>query len=203
VTDWGDGGHHQPPSVSFGPLVLGGALAWGLDAHRDLDLAAVLDRHVLDDPTGRASTALDRMGVLWARTGQRAINSPPLAAALFPGEAHLVMGRPDPDRVRAVVDELETAHAELGRSTPGAGDGAVTVAELQQAARLARHGAWRLLGDDGPGPAALADDMAALVEDQIVCWLERSRPGGLSDSLARLDPDLAARADLPADDDLP
>ncbi|HEX7133308.1 MAG TPA: glycoside hydrolase family 20 zincin-like fold domain-containing protein, partial [Iamia sp.] len=49
VTDWGDNGHHQPPSVSFAPLVYGGAVAWGVDANRDLPLATVLDRHVFGD----------------------------------------------------------------------------------------------------------------------------------------------------------
>ncbi len=190
VTDWGDNGHHQPPSVSFGPLVYGGAVAWGVDANRDLDLGAVLDRHVFGDATGHLSSALDRLGRQWARTGQRAVNSSPLSAGLFPGELHMVFGRPDPDRVRAVLDEIGTATGELGSATPTAADGAITVRELVQAARLARHGAWRLLGDDGPGAETLADDLAGLVEEQTACWLERSRPGGLADSLARLDPAL-------------
>jgi hypothetical protein len=188
VTDWGDNGHHQPPSVSFAPLVYGGAVAWGLAANRDLPLGAVLDRHVFGDATGSLSTAVERLGRQWARTGQRAVNGSPLSAGLFPRELHLVFGRPDPDRVRTVVDEVETAMAELAAATPTAADGETTTRELTQAARMARHGAWRLLGDAGPGPEALADDMAALVEGQTVAWLDRSRPGGLSDSLARLDP---------------
>lgn len=187
VTDWGDNGHHQPPSVSFGPLVYGGAVAWGLDANRDLDLGAVLDRHVFGDATGALSSALDRLGHQWARTGQRAVNGSPLSAGLFPGELHMVFGRPDPERVRGVVAEVETAIDELAAARPTVADGEVTVRELTQAARMARHGAWRLLGDEGPGAEAMADDLAALVEGQTVAWLDRSRPGGLSDSLARLD----------------
>ncbi|QYG93254.1 glycoside hydrolase [Iamia sp. SCSIO 61187] len=201
VTDWGDNGHHQPPSVSFGPLVFGGAVAWGLDANRDLPLADVLDRHVFADPTGRMSAALDRLGRQWSRTGQRAINGSPLSAALFPGEMHMVFGRPDRDAVRSVVAEVETAIADLARAAPGSDDGEITVRELTQAARMARHGAWRLLGDDGPSSQDLADDMAALVEGQLVSWMDRSRPGGLSDSLARLDPTLAARVEITPDDE--
>jgi hypothetical protein len=200
VTDWGDNGHHQPPSVSFGPLVYGGAVAWGADANRDLDLAPVLDRFVFGDATGSISAAVERLGTQWRRTGQRAINGSPLSAGLFPGELHMVFGRPDPDRVAAVVDEIESARTTLERATPTSDDGEVTVRELDQAARMARHGAWRLLGDAGPSEDERADDLAELVEGQIVTWLARSRPGGLSDSLARLDPDLAARADLPPPD---
>jgi len=186
VTDWGDNGHHQPPSVSFGPLVHGGAVAWGLEANRHLDLGAVLDRHVFGDATGALSSALDRLGRQWSRTGQRAVNGSPLSAALFPEELHMVFGRPDVDAVRDVVAEIETALGELEAARPTAGDGSTTVRELVQAARMARHGAWRMLGDDGPGADALADDLASLLEGQIVAWLDRSRPGGLSDSLARL-----------------
>ncbi len=190
VTDWGDNGHHQPPSVSFGPLVYGGAVAWCVDANHDLALEPVLDRHVFGDTTGSLSAALDRLGHQWARTGQRAVNGSPLSAGLFPGEVHMVFGRPDPERVQDVVEQVEAALEGLAAATPTAEDGEVTVRELAQAARMARHGAWRLLGDAGPGPAALVEDMAELVEGQTVAWLDRSRPGGLTDSLARLDPTL-------------
>ncbi len=193
VTDWGDGGHHQPPSVSFGPLVYGGAVAWGLDANRDLDLSAVLDRHVFADPTGCTSAALDALGREWARTGQEAINASPLAAALLPGQPHLVLGRPDPAAVGDVVDRIDGALVELARARPGCDDAEVVVRELTTAARMARHGAWRLQGEAGPPPQTMVDDMAELVEAHTVSWLDRSRPGGLSASLARLDSTLADR----------
>lgn len=202
ITDWGDNGHHHPPSISFGPLVYGGAVAWGLDANRDLDLGAVLDHHVFDDPAGTISTVLDSLGRQWARTGQRAVNASPLAAGLFPDLPLLVVGRPDPEAVRGVVGAIEDALGTLATARPGATDGAVTVGEVTQAARMARHGAWALLGDEGPPAAAMVDDMAELVEGQCIAWLDRSRPGGLSDSLARMDPSLAATAaaDIPDTD---
>lgn len=197
IADWGDNGHHQPPSVSFGPIVYGGAVAWGLEANRHLDLGAVLDRHVFAEADGALSGALDSLGRLWARTGQRAVNASPLNAALFPDQVHLVMGQPDRSALREVVDEIESAVTRLATASPGCDDGAIVVRELTQAARMARHGAWRMLGEDGPTADALADDMAELVEGQRTSWLDRSRPGGLADSLARLDPTLAAAANIP------
>lgn len=200
ITDWGDNGHHQPPSVSFGPLVYGGAVAWGLDANRDLDLGLVLDRHVFLDPAGRVSGAVDTLGHQWARTGQRSVNGSPLDAALFPHQFHLVLGRPDLDRVGSVIADIEGAISTLGRAEPDSADGPIVIAELTQAARLARHGAWRLLGPGGPSAGARRDDMVELIEGQRTTWLHRSRPGGLSDSLARLDPTLAATVDIPRPD---
>jgi hypothetical protein len=37
----------------------------------------------------------------------------------------------------------------------------------------------------------LRDDLSEAIEEQFGCWLERSRPGGLKDSLARLERTLA------------
>ena len=48
--------------MSLAPLVYAGAVAWGLDANRDLDLPAVLDRFVFDDAAGVLGAALDRLG---------------------------------------------------------------------------------------------------------------------------------------------
>ena len=53
----------------------------------------------------------------------------------------------------------------------------------------ARHGALRLATRHGlPAPdlATLAADLDRLSEEQAACWNARSRPGGLTDSLARL-----------------
>lgn len=200
VTDWGDGGHHQPPSVSFGPLVLGGALAWGLDANRDVDLDAVLSHHVLGDATGRLARALDALGRQWARTGQTALNGSPLSAALLPSEPHLVFGHPDPDRLAEVVAAIEGALADVAGAEPTCADARLVTAEVAQAARLARHGAWRLLGEAGPPAAAMADDMAELVEGQLTTWLDRARPGGLRTSLERLDPLFASSVPMAPDE---
>ena len=197
VTDWGDHGHHQPLPVSLAPLVYAGAVAWGLDANRDLELPAVLDRFIFDDAAGVLGAALDRLGRLWRRTGQRAVNASPLHTGLFPGQPHLVLGRPDPDQVRGVVDELTTAVAALDAARPGCADGALLVDEVRQAARLARLGAWGLLGDAAPDPTAQAGERADVVRTQAAVWLARSRAGGLADSLRRLDPQRLVDVEIP------
>ena len=71
------------------------------------------------------------------------------------------------------------------------------VRELQQALRLARHGAWRLArqtGLESPAAASLHRDLAEAIEEQRACWLAASRPGGLRDSLARLEQTLSEYA---------
>jgi hexosaminidase len=181
ITDWGDNGHLQPPSISFGPLLFGGAVSWALSANRDLDIATMLDRHVFLDASRNLGPALDDLGRVWNATGQRAFNASPLQAALAPHQLHLVDRRPDPAKVRDVVERIDAAIAAIGRSTPQCVDGDVVRDELRTAARLARLGAFRLVG------RTEHDEMDEVIGDQRRSWLARSRPGGLADSLVHLE----------------
>jgi hexosaminidase len=213
ITDWGDNGHLQPPSISFGPLVLGGALSWCLAANRDVadDLDGVLDRWVFGPgpgpspgadgaaaggPSGGSSlgTTLDELGRMWRRTGQKAFNGSPLQAGVLPGGSLMVSGEPDAAKVDATIARLDAALDVIDRSTPASADGPVVRQELTSVIRLARHGAYRLL-DQAGGPAppvpVLRADLAEAIELQSDAWLARSRPGGLRDSLARLEATLA------------
>lgn len=203
VTDWGDGGHLQPPSVSFGPLVHAGAVAWAVDANRRLDVAEVLDRLVFDDPTGRLGSTLDDVGRVWSATGQVAVNASPLQSSLLPHQPHLVAGRPDPAAVHEVLDRLEVAATAIAAARPGCADGPLVQEELTQAVRLARHGAWRLLqpADGRPTDDALRADLVEAIDGQRSAWLGRSREGGLADSLGHLRRTLALYPDGPATDD--
>lgn len=198
VTDWGDNGHIQPPPVSWPAVVAGGAFAWCAGANRDLDLAAACDRYVFCDAAGSMACALLRAGRQWGRTGQVAFNASPLQAALFPTQAHLVAGAPDPHRVRSVIDELDGVLEDLAASRPRCPDGELVRRELTLATRLARHGALRLLARSGAPVASRDDlraDLAALADEQRACWLARSRPGGLADSMRHFEAALASYAD--------
>jgi hypothetical protein len=196
VTDWGDNGHLQPPCVSFAPIVYGAALAWGIDRHRDLDVAGVLDRLVFRDASGVLGSLLLELGEVYRGTGRRVFNASPLFLALVPG-ASPAFGELDPAAARATADRLGEALVRIAHAEPAAADGAACVRELAQAIRLARQGAWRLLRDAGaeaPDPAALRDDLAAAIDEQRACWRLRSREGGLRDSIARLERALAGGA---------
>lgn len=211
VTAWGDNGHHHPPSISWGPLLHGGAIAWGLDANRGVPIAAVLDRYVFADPEGDGAVGatLETLGGLWRGTGRRAWNASPLAAALFPHLPLIATGRPDPDQVRATIaaldaaiDRLEGARPDAQTAAgadpdrrPEAGDADQVRFEVSVAARLARQGAWRLLPPDDLAAPSLVDrvaDLADAIDDQRRAWLGRARPGGLADSLAHIERTLAA-----------
>jgi hypothetical protein len=190
VTDWGDNGHLQPPAVSFAPLAYGAAVAWCLERNRDLELAPLLDAFVFEDGAGEIGAVLETIGAACDRTGQRGFNASPLHKALLEGGLLGTFGETDEVGTRGVIEALDEALRRLSQARPGCVDGAIVCRELAAAIRLARHGAWRLLRASGlsaPGDHELRRDLAQAIEEQRACWLERARPGGLGDSLARLE----------------
>ncbi|GAA3193244.1 hypothetical protein [Actinocorallia longicatena] len=178
VADWGDNGHLQPPSVSYPPLVYGGATAWCGAANRDLDVPAVLDRHVFEDSSGTLGTLLDSVGRLWTGTGRWGFTSSPLQASLLPSQPHIVAGETDQDLVRQTIATLDGAAGTLRRATPLCSDAIAVLHELEAAIRLARHGALRLRGTVHD-PAELRADLAEAIDLHTTAWHGRSRPGGL------------------------
>jgi hypothetical protein len=195
LTDWGDHGHLQPPSVSFAPLAFAAGLAWNPALHRDLDLAAALDAFVFEDEAGVMGRVCEEIGGVCDATGARALNASPLAAALLPHAALRSFGRADPDALARVVLRLDAARDALAAARPRCEDGDLCRRELAQAIRLARHGAYRLLRESGgsaPSDSDLRRDLVEAIEEQRACWLLRSREGGLRDSLARLEATLGS-----------
>lgn len=187
ITDWGDDGHLQPPSLSFGPMLYGGAVAWDPTANADLDVATVLDRVAFGDDAGILGGAVVDLGSVWSAMGQRTFNASPLHGAIT-GAATLATGALDRDLVAAALERIEHRFDDLSRARPSCADAATIVHELQVAAGLARNGAARLLGRlGGPVDTDVDHDLRRLVDGQRAAWLARARPGGLDDAVARLE----------------
>jgi hypothetical protein len=200
ITDWGDNGHHQPPSVSVAPLVYGAAVGWCRAANENLPLAAVLDRLVFEDDAGTLGAALETSAAVYDRTGLTPVNGSPLHTQLLTGGLALLvelLGTPTAAHLDETLGMLDDARIGVERSRPRCADGDVVRRELLQALRLARHGAWRIARKAGlaaPDAVALRRDLAEAIDEQCACWLLRSRPGGLEDSVARLRETLAGYA---------
>jgi hypothetical protein len=189
VTDGGDQGHHQPPAVSLPPIAYGGALAWCAKANRDLDVAAVVDTHLVGDATGVFGTVLERVGRLCDATGVTAANASPLFQAVVPSMTSFASGEPDADAVAAVIDSLDAARGDLATARLGCDDGADLVEGVDVAIGLARHGARRLAArarGERIDAREAADDLVGLIDGYRKAWLAVSRPGGLEESAGRL-----------------
>ena len=195
TTAWGDHGAYDPPSVSFGPMIFGGAVSWGLAANRDVDLASVLNERVLHDPTGISGRVLVDIGRAAAALDAPLLNASQLFTVLH-GVGDLRDGPwPEPAGIDAADTILREALDELDGADPAALDADVILREVRQAIRLARFGASILrLGRGGIDTLGSREARVLLVrlenllEEHRRTWLLRSRVGGLTDSVNRLAP---------------
>ena len=216
ITDWGDYGHLQPPAVSEAPLAAGAAFAWNAALAEDPDgfaaerLPGLVNRQVFRDARpdggGTLAEAALRLGDAHRQTGTRDRNGAALFFLLAFGHQDLTHPRYEGLTMKG-LDRAETevlqAVALIGRpgrgSRPARADGTLVLDELTWAARAlltaCRIGRARLAaGRDQPLSAipssdrrSLADAVGGLVEDHAVLWRARSRPGGRTESVARLE----------------
>ncbi len=190
VTEWGDNGHLQPPTVMLPALTHAASVAWCRAANEDQDTAAALDAVVLPDAAGRAGRALLEAGEAYGRTGIIQPNGSALHDAVAGGGLG-GFGEPTVEALAGIEATLAEADGALAAARFVDADGSVTQRELRQAVALARHGAQRLARRHGlpaPDVNVLDAELEELREEQAACWNVRSRPGGLTDSLARLRP---------------
>ncbi len=191
VTDWGDGGHHQPLTVSLPPIAYGGAMSWCGANNAGVDVATVVDERLLGAAGLGVGSILERIGGVAERTGLVARNSSPIFTALIPS-GFTITGGGEPDLValQQAIETLDEAITELAGLEPAGRFGAESIEELAVAVELARFGARSLAiraGARGPGPAERADDLDELIQRYRLAWRSTSRPGGLDRSVAHLE----------------
>jgi len=82
ITDWGDGGHPQPLTVSWPMFLAGASLAWNAIGFDDKLLQPVLSRDVFYDSTGRVAGAALKLGLAHRRLKVKAPNETPLGTVI-------------------------------------------------------------------------------------------------------------------------
>lgn len=200
VTDWGDRGHLQPPSVSWSGYLRAADLAWNPDidarAGEAWPLPRLLNTHVFGDPESRLGAVLSGLGQLAIECG-RVRNASALSVLLtkfeqpFPPPELCAL---DPETLRRVARRTAMAGDLTRGDAPGTDEGVLAQQELAWAAELLRFacslGEWRL--EAGAGRrleelpehrrTKLAEFLEPLIERHRELWLLRSRPGGLDRS---------------------
>ncbi len=146
-TDWGDGGHPQPPAVSWPLFAAGAALAWNASALDEKILARVLSREVFADATGKIAAAALGLGFVHQKLGVKAVNETPLGtviAAPKPAARELFcrnglkwFARIPAEKVRATMAEIQKQRRILAQAKPKSAAGNRLAWELDLAARMA------------------------------------------------------------------
>jgi hypothetical protein len=199
-TDWGDLGHWQPLPVSYLGFLVGAAYAWAFEANRDLDVPAALGRHAFRDRAGVMGEAAYRFGNIYRAVGVEPHNGSALFWILqWPAERVRAYGDIPPAAFARTREAIAHAAEPLGQARMDRPDAGLIAREFALAARMLGHAVGRgalLLGHaDSSARAELDRDMAEIAEEDRAVWRARNRPGGLADSVGRLE---ATRADYRA-----
>ena len=195
ITDWGDNGHLQPPSVSFPPLAYGAARQLVPGGEPRAPAGGALDAFVFEDDARVLGGALESLGGLYTGTGKVGLNGSPLFTELLQGGLLGSLGTPDAAGTRRVIETLDA------RSRRSRGP-----ARAVQTAPWSCGSCSRPRGSRATGPFAsrarraspwptdpeLRRDLGDAIAEQRACWALRARPGGLADSVARLEATLAS-----------
>jgi hypothetical protein len=141
-TDWGDGGHPQPLAVSWPLFAAGAALAWNASALDEKVLAAVLNRDLFEDASGKIAQAGLALGRVHLQLGVKALNETPLGtviAAPKPADQELFCrnGLKWFAKIPAKKIRLTLAEIEKNRSLLRQARRSIFVEELDLAARMA------------------------------------------------------------------
>lgn len=196
-TEWGDYGHMQPLSASYLGFAYGAALSWAVDSNLEINLPGALDLFAFEDSAGVMGKLAYDLGCAYRLAGVPLHNSAVMFRALVtPLETvkatpwqNKETGQPaviDPNKVRDAMAEVERLTARLDHARPA---DPLIVPEYRLAIALWLHGCKRLLmlREDGTDTRkAMAEELKPLMEDYCRRWLARNRPGGLDDSLVRL-----------------
>jgi hypothetical protein len=150
VTDWGDGGHPQPLTVSWPMFLAGASLAWNAKGFDEKMLQLVLSREVFANPTGRIAKAALKLGLAHRKLKIRMANETPLGTAIaapLAGERELFcrnglkwFKKIPGASIRAALKEIEEQCAivkDVGRRVAVPPESKLALLELDLAARMA------------------------------------------------------------------
>ncbi len=193
ITDWGDNGHLQPLPVSYAGFAAGAALAWNVAGNKDRNWARMLDVQVFQDEAGvLGGLALD-LGNTYLKAGHQIANASVLFRLLNEAPDWPIPESVTEETLSGAMDWIDGVMGRMAATRPTGNDARLVQEEFGNAARMLRHACARGIflkrGDIGTAEnrRRLAEDMAVILGEHRRLWLARNRPGGLPDSVMRLE----------------
>ncbi|HPH95507.1 MAG TPA: glycoside hydrolase family 20 zincin-like fold domain-containing protein [Anaerolineaceae bacterium] len=191
-TDWGDNGHWQTMPIYYLGLLAGAAYSWCLEANRGLDIAEALNRHVFMDPNGKMGRLAYDLGEVYRAAGFEPHNSSVLFWILQWSAERLMERKASfPEGFIAKTQAaLDAAMAQMDGQAMQRPDAELVAAEFRLTAKMMQHALNRLdffLTQDKRKAAGLRTELEEILAEYRRIWLERNRPGGLVESIGRLE----------------
>jgi hexosaminidase len=205
-TDWGDHGHWQMLPISYLGFACGAASGWSYGQNVDLNLCSALDAFAFQDKAGVMGRLAYDLGNVYQVPGILTHNSSFMfnayqttleemrsdgfgflnkeARAILDDDATLE------EKLQATLDTIDDVMKPLDEAQLAVPDADLVKREFALTAQMLRHGVKRALLQLPGRPLRKSDmaaDLDAIETEYRALWLARNRPGGLEDSMARLD----------------
>jgi len=193
VTDWGDNGHMQTLPVSFLGLAAGAAAGWCVESSAKVDVARALDVHIFEDAAGRMGSLSRHLGNAYLTAGDGMKNASPLFHFINPLADAPLPHSVTASSLRETRAQMNAMAGAIEESRMARADARLIKEEYGLTLRMLLHACDRgiaVLEGTLADPAAasrLKADMAALTAAYRRIWKARNRPGGLSQSVGRLE----------------
>ena len=190
ITDWGDGGHHQYPPVSWPGLGAGAAYSWCLEANRDIDLAEAIDLLFANDCGGVIGDYLMEFGRIVDCFSAEIHNCTVFGKALFAS----LDAKPDYleevklEEIEAALEKTLELRGHLASALPEVDDHRLLIDELKNGSYMveAALGKMLLMKGGQVDLQGLIELLRHIIRNHRRLWLARNREGGLYESTARL-----------------
>jgi hexosaminidase len=194
-TDWGDVGHLQYLPISFLPIAAGAAYSWCLESNRDLPLADAVSLHVFRDPSGSAGRLMFDFGNVYQAVKSKQFNSAAMFWSLVGGdERKRQFEGITRDEIEETESQLREIDERLQRVRMERLDATLIRHEVSNAIEMLRHACARARWRINPANLdvkTMASHLRQIIAEHERLWLARNRPGGMRDSVRRLENRLA------------
>ena len=184
LTQWGDGGNHQPYSAMFPAVAKHAACAWSGEPSEEL-VCDFLSKCVFCDKTGEFARALvsigrcdvvDKLFCLHHKLFFADEAAARKLAAEYAGRADF----------NALSSAADFAASLAAASRPECADADACIDEIALASRMIRWAFARASGDFAVESTAAQAELKFIAAEYRRVWLMRARLGGLSESVGKI-----------------
>jgi hexosaminidase len=179
-TDWGDRGHLQYLPISFLGIAADAAYSWCLASNRDLSLIDALNIHIFHDRASVMGKLVHDLGNVHLAMRSPLHNGTALFWMLI-GEKKEATENVTREEFVEAERRIDTAAAPLDLARIGRKDADLIRDEIRNAVAMLKFACHK-----GRGGFDLLHEQKLIIAEHERLWLARNRPGGLSESVARL-----------------
>jgi hypothetical protein len=192
TTDWGDNGHWQMLPISFLGFVYSAACSWGVEKNKAINLPEALNLFGFADPSKKLGVIAFELGNIYRMSEAKLHNSSPLFWLLSRRSEDLK------EKIDVTKQNLLDIVDTVSKITGGLHDVDQPITslfrrEFELSIRMVMHACKRGLyfmgekGNEDLSAEKLKMDLRDIMDEYRAVWLIRNNPGGLVDSVGRLE----------------